>query len=157
MANLIMQEVHSLKLSINTTPNAQSDQAKLYAEVGAGIDNMQEQLNEVIQQYKFIADHGYSRSRVTGMAPIFTLSGRRIWNDVAQDYIFDQKYKLGGDRYTDAKLEYTADGFDYEIAFDCTIANLQELGGATEENSAITFEIHVNGKPTMTKKPTASA
>ena len=82
---------------------------------------------------------------------MWTFSGRRVWGDSAQDNIFCQKYKLGNERETDAKVEFTADGYDYVIVFDCTIANIQELGGATEENSAISFEIHVDGKPTLTK------
>ena len=146
MANLIMQEVHNIKMSINTSATG----AESFSVLGAGIDNLQEQLNEVVQQYKFLVDEGYSRSRVTGMAPIWTVSGRRIWGDPAQDYIMSVKYKVGGDRYTTAKVEYTAGGKKYTITFDCTIANIQEIGGATEENSAISFEIHVNGKPTMT-------
>lgn len=146
MANLVMQEVHNIKMSINTSASG----AENWAVLGAGIDNLQEQMNEVVQQYKFLVDEGYSRSRVTGMAPIWTVSGRRIWGDAAQDYIMGMKYKVGGDRYTNAKVEYTAGGKTYSITFDCTIANIQEIGGATEENSAISFEIHVNGKPMMT-------
>ena len=48
-------------------------------------------------------------------------------------------------------MAYTADGYNYTITFDCTFANIQELGGATEENSAVTVEVHVDGKPTLTK------
>ena len=147
MPHLDMQEVHSVKLSINTTPDKAD--APTWAVVGAGIDNMQEGLNEVVQQYKFMADEGYSRSRVTGMAPIWTLSGRRIWGDPAQDYIFSKKYNLGKDRETRAKVEYTAGGKTYSIEFDVTFANLQEIGGATEENSAISAELHMAGKPTF--------
>lgn len=148
MAHLVMQEVHSVTMSINTTPSAQSE---TWSELRQGIDNMQEALNEVVQQYKFLADEGFSRSRVTGMAPVWTMSGRRIWGDAAQDYIFGLKYSLGASRETEAKIEYAANGYNYVIAFDCTFANMQEIGGATEENSAITFEVHVDGKPTLTK------
>lgn len=148
MAHIVMQEMHSIKLSINTA----SDSTAVWSAVGAGIDNMQEQLNETVQQYKFLADEGYGRSRVTGMAPVWTFSGRRIWGDAAQDYIFDvsRKYAFGANRETSAKVEYTAGGKTYSITFDCTICNAQELSGATEEDSAISFEIHVDGKPTAT-------
>ena len=143
-----MQEVHSIEMSINTTPAAPSP---TWSVVGVGFDNMQEALNEVVQQYKFLSDKGYGRSRVTGMQPVWTLAGRRIWGDAAQDFIFSKKYGLGTDRETEAKIEYTAGGSVYTIEFDCTFANLQEIGGATEENSAVTVEIHVDGKPTLTK------
>ena len=148
MAHLVMQEVHSVKMSIDTTPGGQSE---TWSEVRVGFDNMQEALNEVVQQYKFLSDEGFGRSRVTGMQPVWTLSGRRIWGDAAQDFIFSKKYGLGAERETQGKVEYVAGGYEYTITFDCTFANLQEIGGATEENSAITVEIHVDGKPTLTK------
>lgn len=147
MAHLYLIENWNIKLSINTTPAGTAN----YAELNEGIDNMQEQLNEIVQQYHFFADEGFGRSRVTAEQPIWTFSGRRVWGDAAQDWVFGQKYKLGDERQTDAKVEYTANGYDYSIVFDCTIANIQELGGATEENSAISFEVHVDGKPTATK------
>lgn len=149
MPHLVMQEVHSIKFSINTAPNVETP---TWAIVGAGIDNMQEALNEVVQQYKFMADEGYSRSRVTGMGPVWTLTGRRIWGDAAQDFIFAKKYMLGADRETQAKVEYTAGGKTYTIEFDVTFANLQEIGGAAEENSAISVEMHMAGKPTYSDK-----
>lgn len=146
MAHLAMQEVHSVKLSINTASTGASES---WAELGAGIENMQEQLNEVVQQYKFMADEGYGRSRVTAMQPVWNISGRRIWGDAAQDYIFSKKYGLGADRETNAKVEYVAGGNKYTITFDVTFANLQEIGGATDENSAISMEMHVAGKPNL--------
>lgn len=147
MAHLYLIENWNIKLSINTAPASTAN----YEELNKGIDNMQEQLNEIVQQYHFFADEGFGRSRVTAEQPIWTFSGRRVWGDAAQDWVFGQKYKLGDERQTDAKVEYTANGYDYTITFDCTIANIQELGGATEENSAISFEVHVDGKPTATK------
>lgn len=146
MPHLEMQEVHSIKFSINIAePGAEES----WAVLGAGIENMQEQLNEVIQQYKFMKDEGYGRSRVTAMAPVWNITGRRIWGDAAQDFIFKHKYSLGAGRETDAKVEYTANGMQHTITFDVTFANLQEIGGATEENSAISIEMHVAGKPVM--------
>lgn len=147
MAHLYLIENWNIKLSINTAPGGTA----AYSALSVGIDNMQEALNEIVQQYHFFADEGFGRSRVTAEQPVWTFSGRRVWGDAAQDYIFGQKYKLGNERETDAKVEFTADGYNYTITFDCTIANIQELGGATEENSAISFEIHVDGKPTVTK------
>ena len=122
-----------------------------YAALCKGIESVEPTVNEQNQQYFFLCGQGGADNEVTGIAPEYAVSGRRIIGDAAQDYIFGQKYKLGSERETDAKVEFTADGYDYEIVFDCTIANIQELGGATEENSAISFEIHVDGKPTLTK------
>jgi len=145
MAHLDMQEMHSITLEINTTPDSEAT----YARLGAGFDNMHEALNEVVQKYRFMSDGGYARSRVTGLAPVWTLTGRRIWGDPAQDFIFERKYEIGAARETQGKVTYTAAGVKHEITFDCTFANIQELSGSSEENSAVTVELHVCGKPVV--------
>lgn len=137
------------KLYINTDP-AEGVGKEVWAELRAGIDNMAEALNETVQQYHFWIDNGFGRSRVTALAPVITLSGRRVVGDDAQDYIFAAKWQLGGNRETQAKL---VDPEGNMIEFDCTFANLQEISGATEEDSAITIEIHMDGAPVYTAAP----
>ncbi|MBO7669737.1 MAG: hypothetical protein J6S60_04020 [Oscillospiraceae bacterium] len=149
MAQLVMQEMHSITLKINTTPSSTATMSELRQ----GIENFDEALNEVVNDFFFMADQGYGRSRVSAMAPAVTVTGRRIWGDAAQDYIFggDQKYGLGAARETDFTITYTANGYDYTISGDCCFANIQELSGATENVSAISVELRFNGKPTATK------
>lgn len=150
MAHLVMQEMHTITAKIGVG----SEEMAVF---GAGIDNMQEQLNEVVQQYKFMSDGGYSRSRVTAMAPVWTFSGRRIFGDAAQDYICSDtvKYNFGAARETTMEITFTAGGYNYTIEADITIANVQEFSGATEEASAFSCELHIDGKPTFTKTATS--
>lgn len=72
----------------------------------AGIDNLAEALNEVVQQYFFLCDKGFARNHVTGMAPAYTFTGRRVVGDAAQDYIFSLKYKLDKDRQSKLQITY---------------------------------------------------
>ena len=144
--HLDIKEMWGYKLYINTDP-AEGVGKEVWAELSAGIDNMAEALNETVQQYHFWVDSGFGRSRVTALAPVITLSGRRVVGDTAQDYIFAAKWQLGGSRETQAKL---TDPEGNMIEFDCTFANLQEISGATEEDSAITIEIHMDGAPVYT-------
>ena len=121
-----------------------------YAPLNDGIDNIAEALNEVVQQYFFLSDDGFARNHVTGMAPTFTLTGRRIIGDAAQDYIFSKKYSLDTERQSSFKLEYTdASSGTHTIVCDCTLCNLQEWSGATTDDSAISIEIRFDGKPTL--------
>lgn len=145
MAELDMQQLHAVRLEINISLEGEAK----FARLGAGFDNMQEALNEVVRQYRFLSDEGFSRSRVTGLAPVWTLTGRRVWGDPAQDFIFSKKYEIGSGRETQARVTYSAAGRQYEITFDCVLANLQELGGAADDNSAVTVELHVCGKPVL--------
>ncbi len=137
--------VYKLEASIGT---AKSGDTWTYADLGAGIDNISEALNEVVQQYFFLSDGGFAKNHVTGMAPAFTLTGRRIVGDTAQDYIFSKKYKLDTERESSFKLTYTQGADTYMVTCPCTICNIQEWSGATTDDSAISFEIRSDGQPT---------
>ncbi len=78
-----------------------------YAELEAGLENIAEALNEIVQQFQFLSGRGFAQNQVTGMAPVVTISGRRIMGDAAQDYIFSKKYKLGTERQTSFRLTWT--------------------------------------------------
>lgn len=82
------------------------------------------------------------------MAPAFTLTGRRVIGDAAQEFIFGNKYSLDTARQSSFKLEYTdAESATHTITCDCTICNIQEWSGASTDDSAISFEIRFDGKP----------
>lgn len=138
--------IYGLSASIGT---AVSSNTWTYASLDAGIDNVSEALNEVVGQYFFMADDGFATNHVTGLAPTFTLTGRRIVGDAAQDYIFGKKYSLGADRESSFKLEWTEGSASKSLTVPCTICNIQEWSGASTDDSAISFEIRFNGAPTL--------
>ena len=140
---------HAIQAEIDITPNGP---ARTFVVFGNGIENFGEALNEVVQQYFFFADGGYARNYVTGMAPAYTCSGRRIIGDPAQDYIFNsaRKYGLMVERNTNFRISVgQADGTISQITCPVTIANMTDLGGATTDGSAVSFEVRFNGKPTL--------
>lgn len=138
---------HSIELSIDTTPFGS---ARTWVTFGEGVENVAEALNEVVQQYFFFAQHGYARNYVTGMAPAYTCTGRRIIGDPAQDYIFNSARKFGlmVERNTNFQMAVPqADGSVDIFTCPVTIANVTDLGGATTDGSAVSFEVRFNGKP----------
>lgn len=140
---------HAIQAEIDITPNGP---ARTFVVFGNGIENFGEALNEVVQQYFFFADGGYARNYVTGMAPAYTCSGRRIIGDPAQDYIFNsaRKYGLMVERNTNFRISVgQANGTISQITCPVTIANMTDLGGATTDGSAVSFEVRFNGKPTL--------
>ena len=141
--------VYNLEVSIGTS---KSEDTWSYAKLEAGLDNVSEALNEVVQQYFFLNDKGFARNHVTGMAPTFTMTGRRVQGDAAQDYIFSKKYKLDTDRASSFQLKVTDNSGVSPVVttytVDCTICNIQEYSGASTDDSAISFEIRFNGAPT---------
>ncbi len=139
--------MYNLTASINT---AASGATAVYSELADGIDNIAEALNEVVKQYFFLKDNGFAQNHVTGMAPAWTLTGRRVLGDAAQEFIFGNKYGLDTERQTTFKLEYTnASNATVSITVPCTICNIQEFSGATIDDAAISFEIRFDGQPTV--------
>lgn len=142
--------MYNIKASLGTE---KKDAAWTYSELAEGFDNVSEALNEVVQQYFFLSDGGFARNHVTGMAPAFTFTGRRVQGDAAQDYIFSKKYGLGTERESSFKLEITdnsgAAPATKTLTCSCTLCNIQEYSGASTDDSAISVEIRFNGKPTL--------
>ena len=136
--------VYGIEASILTeTPDT-------FAPLADGIDNIAEALNEVVQQYFFLKDKGFATNHVTGMAPAYTLAGRRVVGDAAQDYIFSKKFSLDTERQTKLRIVYTdAEDQQKKIECPCTICNIQEYSGASTDDSAISFELRMDGKPTV--------
>ena len=95
MAAYGLMTMYNLTAKIGTQKSGSApSETWTYAELAEGIDNIAEALNETVQQYFFLSDDGFARNHVTGMAPAFTLTGRRVVGDEAQDYIFGTKYSL---------------------------------------------------------------
>lgn len=145
-----LMTMYGLSAEIGTSSSTSSGATTwTYSPLGDGIDNIAEALNEVVQQYFFMDMGGFAKNHVTGMAPTFTLTGRRVMGDAAQDFIFGKKYGLDTDRQSSFKLSYSDGTNNVTITCDCTICNMQEWSGATTDDSAISFEIRFDGQPTV--------
>lgn len=156
MAAYGLMTMYNLTAKIGVSKKGSPSVTWTYAELANGIDNIAEALNEVVQQYFFLSDDGFARNHVTGMAPAFTLTGRRVMGDQAQDYIFGTKYALDTERQSSFQISYTnAKGATVELTCDCTICNIQEWSGASTDDSAISFEIRFDGKPATKTTPAA--
>ena len=123
-----------------------------YAALCAGIQNIAPSVNETTQTYYFMCGHGGADNEVTAIAPQYAITGKRIHGDAAQDYIAGLRYALGDDRKSSLKIEiYNAsDTLLSTIVADCTITDIVDFGGATEENEPFNCTLRVNGIPTVT-------
>ncbi len=138
----------NIRAFIGTSYNAG---AWAYAELSAGLDNVAEALNEVQQKYQFLNNGGFGSNHITGMAPVYSFSGRRVQGDAAQDYIFSKKYVLDTGRASSFKLEWddTSSGSTVtrSVVVPCTISGIQEFGGSPTDDAAIKFDICFDGAP----------
>ena len=138
-----LMTMYNLTASIGTSKSGDPSPTWTYAELKNGFDNIAEALNETVQQYFFLSDNGFARNHVTGMAPAFTLTGRRIVGDAAQDFIFGAKYSMDTARQSSFKLEYTnSEGKTVTLTCDCTICNIQEWSGATTAVSYTHLDVY---------------
>lgn len=137
--------IHNIKVSIGTKKSGETWE---YSEFGEGIENISEALNEVVHQYQFISNGGFASNHVTGAAPAWTLTGRRVLGDAAQDYIFSKKYAFDTERQSSLKVEYNDGTAEKSFTVPCTFCNIQEFSGASTDDSAISMELRFDGKPT---------
>lgn len=139
---------YGVKVEINTTPEAQT---ATYEEVDKGFNNLEEQLNEVVNEYYYLGDKGFGTSEVTGMHPAIVLSGVRVLGDPVQDFIFGKKYGLMSARKTDIKISITeADNSVTTVACPITLTNLKAFGGGTTDGAAVEATLSFEGQPTVT-------
>ena len=144
----LLKEVWSIDVSIGVKKDAD---AWTYAPLCAGIESFEESLNGQNQQYFFLSEHGYAHNEVTGLAPQYTVSGKRVYGDEAQDYICSLKYKLGAERKTSLKLSWqTQDNKAVTTVCDATILDISDVGGAAVDNVPFSCVIALDGCPTVT-------
>ena len=117
-----------------------------YAKLCKGIESVQFNPNEQLQQYFFLCGEGFASNEATGAAPELVLSGRRIVGDAAQDYVVSKQFALGSDRNSSVKI--TAEGKIITCA--CTIGSVTSFGGNTTDINSFGCSIRLNGKPTVT-------
>lgn len=145
-----LQPVWKTKLSVDTKPTADTPS---YAELCAGIENIEEAVNEQAKQYFFMCQNGFAHNEVNGMAPTFTLSGRRVVGNAAQDYIDAQKYVPAEGRKTRIQLVSTCTvGTTTKtttITCPATMTAIHTIGGATTDNSPFSVTFSLNGAPTV--------
>lgn len=146
-----MLVVYGVKAEIDTSGTG----TPTYSPLCAGIENLQEALNEVIQQYFFMCGNGFATNYVTGMAPAYTLTGRRVIGDAAQEFIFGSTVKFGTMAARQTTLQLTRKsataGKNEVVTCPVTLCNLTDIGGATTDGSAISVEIRFDGAPTITE------
>ncbi|MGN0613558.1 MAG: phage tail tube protein [Porcipelethomonas sp.] len=165
-SELALNYDYELSIATFSTSTGSPGINRNYQVLAAGFDNIAESLNEVLYQSGFLSDKGWGSSFVTGGQLIITLSGVRVVGDPAQDYIFssDVMYGFGKARETDLRLTLSdsnlkhsnvpagaPDGSSvsgYIIEAPCTLAKITKSGGAANQPTAISVEIHINGEPT---------
>lgn len=143
--NMLVQHGVSVEIGVSESLGVWT-----YAELDATWDNLTEALNEVITQWFPAANNGFADNEVTGMAPVYTLTGKRIVGNTAQDFLFTKKYQIGSNRRSSIRItKVRSDGTYNSITCPCTFCNLVEMAGASTDGSNFSAELRLNGAPTL--------
>lgn len=147
-----LQAIYNVTLEIDTTPTATKP---TWAAVCAGIDNLEESLNEESDTYFFLCGKGFGNSEVTGMAPEIKLTGKRVSGDTAQEYIFGQKYQFYAGRHSHLRMTITPFAVGTGtvtptiISENITIKDISEIKGDANKPSDISFTLAMDGAPQL--------
>lgn len=148
----------TVKMSIGTEFNEGTSGAAgtwTYAPLCAGIESINPSVNEQNQQSFFMCGQGGANNEVTGIAPEYDVSGKRVHGDAAQDYISGLRYKLGQDRKSSMKVEiYDHTTLVETIVADCTVTDIIDFGGDAINLVPFSCKLRVNGIPTVTPATT---
>lgn len=140
-----MLAVYGVDLELDVTPNASAHTWKPLCD---GLENLDENLNEQIQEYFFLCGKGHGSSEVTGLHPTITLGGRRKVGDDAQDFVVSRRYETMEGRKTFLRYSLpNADGSVTRWTNRVTMQNIKAVGGATTEGSQFSVDLSFNGRP----------
>lgn len=142
---LLLQSQHTF--NINTTPG--TDPGAM-ARLAAGLNNFDVSSNEELDQTHYLDGDGFGSTDILGAQLVISFSGHRKFGDEAQDFIFSLLMEVGESRKTD--FEWTLPTGE-KFSGPCTIANIEGPGGDANSKGDISFEIHMNGKPTYEPAP----
>lgn len=152
---LLLENVWATKVEIGI--RKKDDGSWEYAELCEGIESFEEDVGSQNQQYFFMCLKGYADNEATGLAPQFTVSGRRVYGDPAQEYIWGLKYELGNSRKTSLRVSVTDPSGEtpvtHTITCGATILDIVTIGGAATDNSPFNFTLALNGKPALVSAP----
>lgn len=144
---LNFEELHEIDVTPTGSPAT-------YARLGAGISSAVPSNNDNVDQSTYLDGDGYASSEVIGAQKTVAFTGHRVTGDAAQDFIDSIQEELGEGRKTNYRF---TDSVGNQISGPCTIANVVIGGGEAAAKKEITFEVHLNGKPTRTPKSIAPA
>lgn len=130
---------------LDTTPDAD---ASRWDRIGAGISSFEPDGNEEIDQTGYLDGEGLASSEVTGGQLVVSFEGNRKVGDPAQDFIAGLALQYGAARKTTARqISPNGDTIEGQV----TVANIVTGGGDANEKETFSFELHFNGRPTLTK------
>ena len=144
MADIAFALNYTNLFMIDITPSAA---APTWARVGAGINSFTDASTETVADDAYYDGEGMAFTDITGGQIVHQFAGHRKYGDPAQDFIESIATMYGSSRKTSYKV-IKSDGTI--ITGSCTIANIVTGGGDPNAKGTFSFEVRMNGRPSVT-------
>lgn len=146
--NLVLNYESMLQIDTNYGGTAN------WVTVAKGVKSITPSPNETVSQKQYSDGEGFAESHVTGGQFTVAVSCDRFLYDQAQDFVFSKLLKFGCERTTQARFVNALGEVKEGV---CTIANIIPPNGEPNVEGDCSFEVHFNGKPTISPATTAPA
>jgi hypothetical protein len=130
---------------VDITPDADTP---TWARVGAGINKIEPDGNEDVDQSSYYDCDGGKDSQVTGGQMVISVTGHRCYGDPFQDWCASVQLSYGAARRTKMRMT-NPDGEVVEA--NVTVANIKAFGanGEATDKGDFECELQFNGSPTI--------
>lgn len=138
--------VHSNKFYIGKLGRLSVDPTDMV--VIKGMENFKPTFESNTEKWSPMDLEGWARNAITGKGLSISLSGKRQYGDVGNDYIAGKLLSMGGDAESIFIWEFPSGS---KLTFNCVISLTAAGGGDTLNTDALEFDILADGKPTFTQ------
>ena len=101
-----------------------------------------------VEEWNPIDQNGWVRRLMTAKSVSVSISGKRHYGDVGNDYVAGLAYENGQNAATKLEIQFPDGG---KLAMDCVVNVSASDGGDATSVAALEFECMSDGKPTYTK------
>lgn len=147
--------INKLEIDINSgqDPKAESEDVKNanWALLAEGITQITPASNETSETNNYYADKGFGSTDITSKRASFAISGVRVLNDPAQDYVAARFFSAGDSVKTLAR--WTGQYGDVMTA-NVTLSAIIPFNGNSNAKQTFSFTMSVNGAPVLSTKGT---
>ena len=114
----------------------------------ADMESFSVSIDNNVETWYSIAEDGWQKALLTGKAVTISVNGKRNVGDDGNDFVAGMAFKNG--REAECKFEWTFKDGTVAV-FDNAPIDVREFGGGSSTHVApLSFDIHSNGKPTIT-------
>lgn len=142
--------INKLEIDLNSgqDPKADSEDVKnaKWALLAEGITQITPASNETTETNNYYADKGFGSQDTTSKRASFAVSGVRVLNDPAQDYVAARFFAAGDSVKTLAR--WTGQYGDVMTA-NVTLSAIVPFNGNSNAKQTFSFTMSVNGKPEL--------